>query len=214
MSTATPIPRSAHSPSADASLAPSPSASRNIATEPTPSASASAASQSLAPSTAWLPVETRVWKSIPRLEPIALTATLPLCETIATRPGRSLGTESPQSGARPWTATTPFPFGPQTGKSASSAIRASSASSPRPASISPKPAANAITPPQPRAIESPTTAGTFAAGIATTTASTGSGSSSTLGTHSRPWTSVRVGWTPQTAPSYPARSRLRRTVSA
>ena len=50
--------------------------------------------------TAWLPVETTVWKPIPRREPSAFTATLPLCEIIATAPGSSGATESPQIGAR------------------------------------------------------------------------------------------------------------------
>ena len=71
-----------------------------------------------------------------------------------------------------------------------------------------------IAPPHPRSIASESAAFTFAAGIAITTASTGSGSASKVGTHSRPWTSVRVGCTPQTGPSNPARSRLRSTASA
>ncbi len=43
--------------------------------------------------------------------------------------------------------------------------------------------------------------GRRAAGIATTTASTASGRSSSRGTHGSPWTSVRLGLTPQTLPS-------------
>ena len=66
-----------------------------------PPCAQTAASQSLASSTVWLPVgDAAVWKPIPRREPIALTARFPLWVIIATGPGRSCGTESPQSGAR------------------------------------------------------------------------------------------------------------------
>ena len=52
------------------------------------------------------------------------------------------------------------------------------------------------------------TAGTPAAGIATTTASTGSGRSVTEGTQGRPCTSVRRGFTPQTSPSKPGAGQV------
>ena len=142
-----------------------------------------------------------------------MTATLPLWEIIATPPGSSGATESPHIGAREPTATMPFPFGPHSGSPPASAASRSSRSSPRPPSISPKPAESTTAPPQPRATASAITAGTPAAGIATTTASTGSGRSVTDGTQGRPCTSVRRGLTPQTSPSNPARARLRSTMS-
>jgi hypothetical protein len=52
---------------------------------------------------------------MPRRDPIALTARFPLWVIIATGPGLSSGTESPQSGARSATEITPFPFGPHSG---------------------------------------------------------------------------------------------------
>ena len=95
----------------------------------------------------------------------------------------------------------PLQLGPQTGSPPPSAISASSRSSGSLASTSPKPAERTMAPPQPRSIASARTAGTPAAGIATTTASTGSGRSSRLGTQGRPSTSSRFGLTPQTSPS-------------
>ena len=145
-STTTPTPRSAHRASASASLAPSPSSSRKSAIERTPSRAATAASQSAASSTVWFPAETSVWKSMPRREPIALTARFPLCVIMATGPGRSSGTESPQSGARAATAITPLPFGPQSGIPACPATSASSRSSDPPPGASPKPAEKTIGP--------------------------------------------------------------------
>ncbi len=155
-----------------------------------------------------------MWKRIPRREPSALTATLPLCEIIATPPGSSGATESPHIGAREPTATMPLPFGPHRGSPPAVAASRSCRSSSRPSSISPKPAESTTAPPQPVAAASAMTAGTEAAGIATTTASTGYGRSDTLGTQGRPCTSSRRGLTPQTSPSKPARSRLRSTMSA
>ena len=107
----------------------------------------------------------------------------------------------------------PFPFGPQTGRPPDSAASRSSRSSSGPEAISPNPAEITTAPPQPRATASRITAGTPAAGIATTTASTGSGRSVTEGTQGRPCTSERRGFTPQTLPSNPARARLRSTMS-
>ena len=172
LSTATPIPRSAQAASASASFAPSPSDSRNRATEPTPSRSASAASQSLASQTAWLPVETTVCQRMPRREPSALTPTLPLWVTIATRPGSQRPDRvAPDRRAASATATIPLPFGPQTGSPAASAIRAQLGLDGRgPDSTSPKPAAKHDAPPQPRsATVARSAAATPAAGIATTT---------------------------------------------
>ena len=213
MRTATPISRSAQPASARARSAPSPSSSRNSAIERTPSSAATASIQSAAEITAWFPVETTVWKPIPRRIPRALTAMLPLWLISATPPSWSRSTESPQSGARDPTETTPLQFGPQTGRPPSRAIAVSSRSSSRPASISPNPAERTIAPPQPRSIASERTAATPAAGIATTTASTGSGRSPTLGTQGRPWTRSRFGLIPQTSPSNPATAMLRRMLS-
>ena len=70
---------------------------------------------------------------------------------VATGPRRTRVTESPQSGAREETATTPLPFGPHTGKPASSARRRRSSSNSTPEDTSPNPAAKTIAPPQPRA---------------------------------------------------------------
>ncbi len=133
LSTATPTPRSAQEASASASRSPSPSDSQNSATEPRPSPGGERLE----------PIGWRRGRSGCRSRPgcgsrsraatpIAFTATLPLCEIIATRPGRSAGTESPQSGARAPTATIPLPFGPQTGSPVASAISRSSRSSSRP----------------------------------------------------------------------------------
>ncbi len=177
LSTATATPASAQSASASARCAPSPSDSRKRATERTPSERASAASQSLASSTAWLPLETRVWKRKPRRDPSALTATFPLCEIRATGPGSSGGAESPQSGARAWAEITPLPLGPQTGNRAASAVSRSSLCSSSPALLSANPAETTTAPPQPSSAASAITAVTPGAGIATTTASAGSGRS-------------------------------------
>ena len=130
---------------------------------------------------------------MPRREPIALTARFPLCVIMATGPGRSSGTESPQSGARAATAITPLPFGPQSGIPACPATSASSRSSDPPPGASPKPAEKTMAPRQPRSAASASDPGTLAAGIAKTTASTGSGSSAGDGTQSRPCTLVLVG---------------------
>ena len=130
-----------------------------------------------------------------------MTATLPLCEIIATGPARSAWTESPQSAERAPKLTTPLPFGPQTGNPVSAAASRSDSSSPRPPSTSPKPAETTTAPPQPRRPTAEITSGTPAAGIATATASTASGRSPTVGTHSIPRTSLRRGLTPQRVPS-------------
>ena len=182
-----------------------------------PSRSATAASQSLASSTAWLPVETTVWKSMPRREPIALTARFPLCEIIAT----GAGLERPAP-SRPRAARGPRPRSPRCRSARRAASRPRAATSAQLALESP-PAGGLAEPggdrrsrrrsrarPPRRA-----TPGTSAAGIATTTASTGSGRSAGDGhADRRPCTLVRVGWTPQTGPveARPGR-RLRRTVS-
>ena len=212
LSTATPTPRSAHSASASASFAPSSSDSRKRATERTPSRPASAASQSLASATVWLPVETTVCQRIPRREPSAFTPTLPLWVTIATEPGSSAPTRSPQIAAREGTATIPLPLGPHTGRSCARAISRSSASWARPAAISPKPADSTTAPLQPRSTPARRASATEGAGIAITSASTGSGNSEISGTHARPSTSRRFGFTPHTWPSNPARSRFRSTL--
>ena len=151
---------------------------------PRPSSSTSAASSVAASSTAWLPTEATVWKRSPRRTASAFTATLPLCEISATRPaGRGTST-SPQSAAAPWNETSPSQLGPITGMPDSAAAAASSDwSAAAPASANP--AANTTAAPQPRRPAARTTSGTPAAGIATTTASTGSGRSSSVG-HARP----------------------------
>src|SRR5262249_56974182 len=102
---------------------------------------------------------------------------------MATGPGRSSGTESPHSGARPATEITPLPFGPQTGIPADSATSLSSRSRSSPPGASPNPAEKTIAPRQPRSAASASDTGTFAAGIAKTTASTASGSSPGDGAH-------------------------------
>ena len=213
-STATPMPASPHAASASASRGPSPSPSRNIATERTSSAPARALSQSLASITAWLPVETTVWKRRPRRVPSALTATLPLWEIIATGPGSNGSTASPHIGALAPTAMMPLPLGPHSGRSCRSAASRSSSWSRLPCSISAKPAEITIAPPQPLAPACSTASGTPGAGIATTTASAGSGSSASEGKQARPCTSSRFGLTPQTSPANPLSSRFRRTRSA
>ena len=211
-STATPISRSAARASARVSRAPSPSDSRNSATEPTSSSSHSASSSAAASTTAWLPTEATVWKRSPRPSAIALTATFPLCETSATRPAGRGASASPHSAARLWKATSPSQFGPISGSPAPvAASRSSACSAAEPASANP--AAKTTSPPQPRRPAARTTSGTPAAGIATTTASAGSGRSSSVGTHGRPSTDVRVGCTPQTGPGNPSASRLRSVAS-
>ena len=213
-STATRTPRSAATASACASRAPSPSDSQKSAIERTPSSSATASSQSLASQTAWLPVDTSVCQPMPRRAFSALTATFPLWETIATGPVGMSIRASPHIGASAWMAAIPLPLGPHTGRSPRRATSVSSRSSPRPASRSPKPAEMTMAPPQPRSIASRSVSGTPAAGIATTTASTGSGRSTRRGTQGSPWTSVRFGLMPQTLPSKPAAARFRSTRSA
>src|SRR4029077_7567792 len=126
-------------------------------------------------------------------EAIALTARLPLWVIIATGPGRSSGTESPQSGARAATEITPLPFGPQSGIPARPATSESSRSTDAPPGASPNPAEKTTAPRQPLSAASASDAGTLAAGIAKTTASTGSGSSAGDGTHSLPRTLRLVG---------------------
>ena len=63
-----------------------------------------------------LPHDTTVWSRSPRLVASVLTATFPLCETSATRPGSSGRSASPQSATRSWSGTMPLPLGPQTGR--------------------------------------------------------------------------------------------------
>lgn len=150
----------------------------------------------------------------PRREASAFTPTLPLWVTIATAPGSTpAATSSPHSGARAQSAATPFPFGPQTGSSCRSAAARRSACSATPPGTSAKPAEITIAPPQPRSPAASSTPGTEGAGIATTTASTGSGRSATVGTHVRPMTSARRGLTPHTGPAKPERARLPSTIS-
>jgi hypothetical protein len=109
----------------------------------------------------------------------------------------------------------PFPLGPQTGRSCRRAAASNLSSSARPAAISPKPAPYTTAPPHPRAPASSTTAGTPAAGIATTTASGGEGQSASVGKHSNQWADVRPGFTPETCPGNPrgpqVQERLPRT---
>ncbi len=200
LSTATRTPRSQQPARASASLAPSPSDSRKSAIERTPSRSLIAPSQSPASQTVPLPVEITVWKRMPRREPSAFTATLPLWETSATPPAESAisgRSESPQIAERSWTLTMPFPLGPQTGKPAWEATRFSSASSSRPPGTSPKPAETTTAPPQPRSIAASIDAGTAAAGTATASTSTGSGSASIEGKQGMSRTESRPGFTPQ-----------------
>ena len=159
-----------------------------------------------------LPVETTVWKPMPRCEPSALTATLPLCEISATGPAGSACTESPQIAAPAARLTMPLPFGPQTGMPPARAASASADSRSRPLSTSPKPADTTTAPPQPRSAAAAIAPGTAAAGIATATASTGSGRSAIVGTHSISPTARLPGLTPQTGPANPNRSRLARIV--
>ena len=179
-----------------------------------PSSSQIAPSHSLASRAAWFPLETTVWYRMPRREPRAFTARFPLWEINATGPGSSGATESPHIGAREFTATIPFPLGPHTGSRPAAAASRRCRSSSRPSGISPNPAEITTAPPHPRVTVSEITPGTPAAGIATTTASTGSGRSPTDGTHGRPWTSSRRGFTPHTSPSNPARARFLSTMSA
>ena len=200
LSTETPTPRSAHSASARASWAPSPSASRYTAIEPTPSSRASCAIQAAGSSTAEFPHEITVCSRSPRRVARVFTATLPLCDTSATRPASSGRRASPQSATRSWRATIPFPFGPQRGRSWRRAASARSRSIAVPCAISPKPAPYTTAPPQPIAPASSTTAATPAAGMATTTASGGSGRSESVGKHGTPCASSRPGFTPQTVP--------------
>ena len=137
-----------------------------------------------------------------------LTATFPLCETSATRPGSCAGRASPQSASRSWSATIPFPFGPQTGSPWRRATASSSFWSASPDEISPKPAPYTTAPPHPVAPASSTTAGTPAAGIATTTASGGDGHSASDAKHGNPYADERPGFTPQTSPGKPSVRRF------
>ena len=168
--------------------------------DPTPSSRASCAIQSAGSSAAELPQEITVCSRNPRRVVSAFTATLPLCDTSATRPASSGRRASPQSATRSWTATMPLPFGPQTGRAWRRAVSASSRSSAAPCAISPNPAPYTTAPPQPILPASSTTAATPAAGMATTTASGGSGRSDSDGKHGTPCASSRPGFTPQTVP--------------
>jgi hypothetical protein len=119
---------------------------------------------------------------------------------------------APHSAAQAWNATIPSQFGPIRGSAnCFAASRSSACSVASPASANP--AAKTTSPPQPRRPAARTTSGTPAAGIATTTASTGSGRSSIAATHGRPCTSRRVGCTPQTGPGKPSAARLRSVAS-
>ena len=130
-----------------------------------------------------------------------MTATLPLWEIIATRPGRNACTESPQRAAWAVKLTMPLPFGPQTGNPAASAEAFRRASRARPDSTSPKPAATTTAPPQPSSAASAITSGTPAAGIATATASTGPGRSAIVGTQRMSRIRSRFGLMPQSSPA-------------
>ena len=88
------------------------------------------------------------------------------------------------------------------------AAAANSSWSGTPSGTSAKPAPITTAPPHPRAPACSTTSGTPAAGIAITTASTGSGRSDRDGTHGRPSAEVRDGFTPQTDPAKPIASRF------
>ncbi len=172
-----------------------------------PSSSTSASSSAAASSTAWLPTDATVWKRIPRPTASALTATFPLWETSATRPGSRGTNASPHSAAPAWKAISPSQFGPEHGQRPGGRRAA-------------RPAARRRPPPRTRPrtrrrcrsrAPAPTasTSGTPAAGIATTTASTASGRSSSDGTHGRPCTVDRDGCTPYTGPANPHAARLR-----
>ncbi len=147
-------------------------------------------------STAWLPLAMTVWKRNPRRVASALTATLPLWEMSATAGwvGSYSCTEkaSPHSAVRECGETIPLQLGPHTGSPCRRAAATRSSWYPRPDSTSPKPALNTTAPPQPRAPAWSMAAATPAAGMATTMASTASGRSATVGTHTRPMTSVRL----------------------
>ena len=148
-------------------------------------------------------------------EPRALTPKLPLWVISATGPGARRSTESPQSGARAARRDDPVAVRPadrQPGR-ASAASRSSRFQLAAPPASRRTRREITIAPPQPRSPASTITGGHAAAGIATTTASTGSGRSATRGTQGCPWTASRFGLTPQTAPSNPAAARLRRTMS-
>ena len=127
-----------------------------------------------------------MWKRRPRWVASAFTATLPLCDTSATWPGSRGRSASPQSAARECMATMPLPLGPHTGSSCCAAAATKSAWSGTPDATSANPALNTTAPPQPIAPACSTASATAAAGMATTTASTGAGRSASDGTHGRP----------------------------
>ena len=143
-----------------------------------------------------MPLAMTVWKRRPRRVARALTATLPLWETSATGPGSGTEKASPHSAVREAGETIPLQLGPHTGSPWRRAAATRSSWYPRPDSTSPNPALNTTAPPHPRAPAWSMAAATPAAGMATTTASTASGRSATVGTHTRPMTSVRFGLTP------------------
>ena len=202
-STATPMPASAHAASASHSAAPSPACSIISATDRSSGSVARWASQSAVVTTVSLPDEMAVWRRSPRRVPSALTTRLPLWETSPTCPGCIGASASPQSAAREWSEMSPSQLGPQTGSECRSAAARSSASRVAlPASR--KPAREDDRSAAPSAPASSMTAGTFAAGTATTTASGAAGRSDSVGKHSNPWTDERPGLTAHTSPSNPA----------
>ena len=92
-----------------------------------------------------------MWQRMPRREPSALTATLPLWEIIATRPGLERRDRvAPHRGPR---ADRDDAVAVRAAERSPPAERdlAQSRSSARPAAISPKPAESTTAPPQPRA---------------------------------------------------------------
>ena len=174
LSTATPMPASAHSAER---LAPAARRRRRSPGRARPSARRRAAraraSQSPASRRPGCRTRRRCAGAARGARPSALTATLPLCETSATWPGLSRHERvAPERRAvvaarrsRCRWARTPAGRG-------GAPRRRSAACSAAPSGVSPKPAAKTTAPPQPRAPACSITAGTPAAGIATTTAST------------------------------------------
>ena len=125
------------------------------------------------------------------------------------------GTESPHSGARAATATTPLPFGPQTGSPASSAACAKlGLELAAGIDLAEARRRSTIAPPQPRAAISPDQRRRRRPrGSRPRPRRRAPAASATVGTQGRPWTSVALRVDAPDSPAKPARSRLRRTVS-
>ena len=199
-STATPTPSSAHTASASRSRSPSPSDSTSSAIDWTSGSRARCSTQSGVVTTASLPLEIAVWSRSPRRVASALTTRLPLCDTSATCPGCGAASASPHSAARECSAISPSQLGPQTGSACRSAASLKARSSDAPGGGLPEARAVDDRAAAPSAPASSMTAGTPAAGIATTTASGAEGRSDSDGTQAKPCTDDRRGLTPQTSP--------------